>query len=90
MEEKENVFEITDDEGNVIKCELYDIIDFEGKQYAILLEADTDEEDPEMVLMSYYEEDGESYFETIEDDEEFEKVSEYIETLDDEDAELDE
>jgi len=87
-EEENNIIEITDDEGNSINCELYDIIEYEGKQYAILVEADIEEDDAEMVLMRYLEEDGESIFETIEDDEEFEKVSQYIETLDsDEDEE---
>lgn len=83
-EEENNLIEITDDEGNTLKCGLYDIIEFEGKQYAILLEADANIDEAEMVLMRYTEEDGESYFETIEDDDEFEKVSEYVETLDDE------
>ncbi len=80
-EELDNIIEITDDDGTVIKCELYDIIEFENKQYALLVEADSDEEDPEVVLMRYTEEGEESYFETIDDDEEFEKVSEYIESL---------
>ncbi len=80
-EEENNIIEITDDEGNSINCELYDIIEYEGKQYAILVEADIAEDEAEMVLMRYLEEDGESIFETIEDDDEFEKVSQYIETL---------
>ena len=78
----DNFIEITDDDGTVIKCALYDIIEFENKQYALLLEADTDEEDPEVVLMRYTEEGEESFFETIDDDEEFERVSNYIESLD--------
>lgn len=80
-EELDNIIEITDDDGTVIKCELYDIIEFENKQYALLVEADSDEEDPEVVLMRYTEEGEESYFETIDDDKEFEKVSKYIESL---------
>ena len=76
----------TDEDGKVIQCELYDIIEFEGQQYALLVEADA-QEDAELVLMKYTEEDGESYFETIENDEEFDRVSAYIETLDDEDIE---
>ena len=83
-EEESNIIEITDDEGHVLKCELYDIIEFEGGQYAILIDAETEDENPEMVLMRYTEEDGESYFETIEDDKEFERVSEYIENLEEE------
>ena len=85
-EEENNIIEITDEDGKVLECELYDIIEFEGKQYALLTEADADE-DAELVLMRYSEEDGESYFETIEDDDEFEKVSRYVETLDEEDIE---
>ncbi len=85
-EENENIIEITDDDGTVIKCELYEIIEFEDKQYALLVEAgsETAEEDPEIVLMRYTEEGEESYFETIEDDEEFERVSDYIESLEEE------
>lgn len=80
--ENENLIEIVDDDGTVIKCELYDIIEFENKQYALLIESETEEEEPEVVLMRYTEEGEESYFETIDDDDEFEKVSAYIETLD--------
>lgn len=82
-DENENLIEITDDDGTVIKCELYDIIEFEDKQYALLVEVnDEDEEiDPEVVLMRYVEEGEESYFETIDDDDEFERVSDYIESL---------
>lgn len=85
-EEENNIIEITDDEGNVLECELYDIIDFEGKQYAILLD-NSEEDEPEMVLMNYYEEDGESYFEMIESDEEFDKVAKYVESLDEDEEE---
>lgn len=84
-EELDNTIEIIDDDGTTIKCELYDIVEFDGKQYAVLAEKDSEDEEPELVLMRYTEEGEESYFETIDDDEEFEKVSEYIENLDTED-----
>lgn len=82
-DENENLIEITDDDGTVIKCELYDIIEFEDKQYALLVEVNGENEeiDPEVVLMRYVEEGEESYFETIDDDDEFERVSDYIESL---------
>lgn len=89
-EENENLIEITDDDGTVIKCELYDIIEFEEKQYALLVEVNNEEEDPEVVLMRYVEEGEESYFETIDDDAEFEKVSAYIESLETEEEADDE
>ncbi|MBR1424942.1 DUF1292 domain-containing protein [bacterium] len=86
-EAENNIIEIIDDNENVIKCELYDIIDFEDRQYALLLEIGTNEEEPELVIMRYVEENEEAFFETIDDDEEFEKVSNYIETLEEEEIE---
>jgi len=91
---EDNLIEITDEAGNTIKCELYDIIEFENKQYAVLAEYDDsglETEEPELVIMKYSEENGSSYFETIADDDEFDRVSEYIDTLDyDEDEYYDE
>ena len=84
-EELDNTIEIIDDDGTTIKCELYDIVEFDGKQYAVLAEKDSEDEEPELVLMRYTEEGEESYFETIDDDDEFERVSEYIENLDTQD-----
>ena len=84
-EELDNTIEIIDDDGTTIKCELYDIVEFDGKQYAVLAEKDSEDEEPELVLMRYTEEGEESYFETIDDDDEFERVSEYIENIDTED-----
>ena len=82
--DEENIIEITDEDGEVIKCELYDIIEFEGRQYALLLEADNEDEEPEVVLMRYTEEGEDVFFETIDDDEEFDKVQEYIESMEEE------
>lgn len=91
-EENENLIEITDEDGTKIECELYEIIEFEDKQYALLIEANSEEEEPEIVLMRYLEEGEESYFETIDDDDEFERVSQYVESLEEEetDEEIDE
>ena len=89
-EEENNLIELTDEEGNVIKCALYDIIDFEDKQYAILADMSVEEEGDmyDTIITTYKEEDGTSYFETIEDDE-FDRVSEYVDKILDEE-ELDE
>lgn len=83
MAEENDIIEITDEDGNVIKCELYDIVEVEGKQYAVLAEEGADEEETELVLMRMVEngDSDEVFFETIDDDEEFEKVQEYIESL---------
>lgn len=86
-EMENNIIEIIDEDGTVIKCELYDIIEFENKQYALLVEVNSSDEEPEVVLMRYVEEGEESFFESIDNDEEFQKVSEYIDSLDDEEVE---
>ena len=82
MAEENDIIEITDEDGNVIKCELYDIVEVEGKQYAVLAEEGADEEETELVLMRMVEngDSDEVFFETIDDDDEFEKVQEYIES----------
>lgn len=79
---EQNYVELTDEEGKVTKCEIYDVVDFEEKTYAILmpLEADS-EEDGELIVMEYVEEDEDGFFQNIEDDEEFERVCDYIESL---------
>lgn len=88
-EEEQNYVEILDEEGNVTKCEIYDVIDFEGKTYAMLLPMDEDEsnEDSEVIVMEYVEEGDDGYFQNIEDDNEFQKVCEYIQSLEDEEDE---
>lgn len=80
-EEEKQLIETIDEDGNVVNFELFDIIEFEKKEYALLLPADSDDDNDEVVLMRLSK-DGEDYlFEAIEDDEEFNKVSEYIENL---------
>ena len=56
-EMESNVVEIQDEDGNVTKCEIYDIVEFEEKNYALLLPLDDeDEEDPELIVLEYKEE----------------------------------
>ena len=85
--EKADIIETIDEEGNVIKFQLFDVIEYDGQEYAMLLPLDEpqeDEDDPELVLMRLVS-DGEEYsLETIDDEDEFYEVSEYIESLGDE------
>ncbi|MBR5555395.1 DUF1292 domain-containing protein [bacterium] len=90
--EERQLIETVDEDGNVINFELYDIVEVEGKEYALLLPAEAEEEnseDGEIVLMRLTK-DGEDYlFETIEDDEEFDKVEAYIQSLEEDEDEDD-
>ena len=82
--EEKQLIETVDEDGNVVNFELFDIVEFEEKEYALLLPADSDNDEDEVVLMRLSK-DGEDYlFEAIDDDEEFDKVSEYIENFSDE------
>jgi len=91
-EEEQNFVELTDEDGTITRCEVVDIIEFEEKTYALLLpigEEDT-YDDEEVIVLEYVEagKDGEdSYFQNIEDEDEFNKVCEYIQTLNEEEAE---
>ena len=80
--EEQNFVEICDEEGNVTKCEVYDVVDFEEKTYALLLPMDEEnEEDPELIVLEYIEDGEEGYFQNIDDEDEFNRVCEYIESL---------
>lgn len=57
------------------------------QEYALLLPVDEEEESTEVVLMRLSKEGEEYLFETIDDDEEFEKVAAYVESMEDEDEE---
>lgn len=82
MAEK-RIIETVDENGNNIKFELFDIIVFEDQEYALLTNPEV-EDDENIVVMKLLN-DGDGYtLETIEDDDEFDKVQEYIESIEDE------
>lgn len=86
MAENENFIETVDEEGNKVSFELVDIVTVDDVEYALLLPTEKDEEAEEgELLVMRLKKDGEEFsFEAIEDDDEFEKVAEYIEELEDE------
>ena len=82
--ENEELIETVDEEGNKVIFELLDVVTVEDVEYALLLPKDVKDEDGEILVMRL-KKDGEDFsFEAIEDDEEFNKVAEYIEELEDE------
>ncbi len=82
--ESDNIIEIVDENGKIIYCELFNIIEFEGNEYAMLLPQDQkDKDDAEFVVMKIVEEaEDDVSFESLEDDE-FKKVADYIENMSD-------
>ena len=86
-EQQEQQFvEVLWEDGSVIKCEIYDVIDFENKTYALLIPLGEDDEDTEVIVMEYVEDDKDNaHFQTIEDEDEFNRVCEYVQSFEDED-----
>lgn len=93
MSENENIIETIDEEGNPIKFQLFDVIEFNEQEYAMLLPLDEEDEDaePELVLMRLVADGDDEYsFETIDSEDEFNAVAEYIANLEEEYEEEDE
>lgn len=81
---KENDFEIIKtigENGEEIELKLIDIVSVNDVDYALLVPADVDvdgEDECEIVLMRLKQDNSDYIFETIEDDDEFELVSQAI------------
>lgn len=83
--ENDQLIETVDENGNVITFELFDIVEVDEKEYALLLPTETEAGEEDEIVLMRLSKDGEEYiFETIDDDAEFEKVAAYVETLEDE------
>ena len=88
---EQQIIELIDEDGETNQFELIDIVEFEGKEYGLLLPIDDEdetlidnEEEKEVVLMRLNKIMNEYVFETIDSEEEFQKVSEYISSFDEE------
>ena len=86
---EQQIIELIDEDGETNQFELIDIVEFEGKEYGLLLPIDDEdetlidnEEEREVVLMRLNKIMNEYVFETIDSEEEFQKVSEYINSFD--------
>lgn len=84
--QNEQLIETFDEEGNKVSFELLDIVTVDDVEYALLLPSDTknDEEEPEVLVMRLKKEGEDFTFEAIEDDEEFNRIAQYIEEIEDE------
>jgi Protein of unknown function (DUF1292) len=89
----------TDEEGVEHRFQMIDMIEVDGQTYGLLLYLGNEGEetpavedgyDEEVVVMRIIEEDGEQVFEAIEDEDEFEKVIAYVESMEEEDEEAEE
>ncbi len=74
-----DLFELIDEQGNKKKFELIDALELDDEQYFALVPSAEDEnyldEDCDLVILKTIEEDGEEILASIDDDDEFDRVS---------------
>jgi uncharacterized protein YrzB (UPF0473 family) len=94
LSETEVVFvTLTDDEGNEEEFQLIQTVELDGHKYGVLVSAEADvdetkngaaeddEDEDDILILRMAEEEGEEYFEEIEDDAEFQKVVAHLESF---------
>lgn len=76
------LFELIDNEGNKKNFEMIDAAELGGEQYFAMIPAVEDDDflnaDCELVILKAIEDNGEEILASIEDDDEFERVSEFF------------
>ncbi|MCM1506589.1 MAG: DUF1292 domain-containing protein [Ruminococcus flavefaciens] len=76
------LFELIDEHGNKRCFELVDAVEMNGEQYFAMLPAIEDDDflnaNLELVILKVVEENGEEVLASIEDDDEFEEISQYF------------
>lgn len=83
---EEQVITLEGEDGHSYVCRILGLFEFEEKEYALLLnmgEAGKEEasEEPSTVVMQLITKDDQAVFRTIENDEEFERVINYVREL---------
>ncbi|MBQ3276632.1 MAG: DUF1292 domain-containing protein [Oscillospiraceae bacterium] len=77
---------IADEEGNEFELELLDTIELDGQSYSVFVPADIEDmdvNDPDygLIFLRNREENGEEFFDSIDDDEELDRVYQYYQEL---------
>lgn len=76
--EKENIFTLTDEEGNESEFELLGELSLDDNTYLALIPLDGDE-DEYVILRVEVDENGDELLVTIDDDDEFERIADTFE-----------
>ncbi len=86
MTTKNEIIETFDEEGNKVSFEVIDIVRIDDLEYALLLPIGHEEdfEEGEILVMRIKKDGEDDILEVIENDEEFEKISQYIENFEEE------
>ena len=81
-----DIITIADDEGNQYELEILDVLDVDGVSYTVFVPANIDEmdvNDPDygLIFLRNREENGEEFFDSIDDDAELDRVYELYNQL---------
>ena len=63
-EELENIIVLNDEDGNEVKFEFLDLVDYEGEEYIVLLPTEEDEDNDEVVILKVEDVEGNPDMET--------------------------
>ena len=77
----DDVVMLVDEDGNNIRFEQIGSCELEGKLYFALVPVDDNKDDEYVILRQEADENGETTFVTIEDDEEFDRVADYFDDM---------
>jgi uncharacterized protein YrzB (UPF0473 family) len=87
-QQDEAIITLEGEDGHSYSCQILDIFDFEEQEYALLLkmgeskgESADEEDEGSLVIMRLIQREDQSIFQTIESDEEFERVVAHVEEL---------
>lgn len=74
---------LADEDGREYTCEIIAELEYDGGQYVALIPYDEEdvEDEGELNILRVYEEDGERYYDVIDDEEEYIQVSEKLSQL---------
>ena len=79
-EQEDDIIELVDDEGNIIKFKLLDVTEYKGEKYTLLLAAEPNDEiaEDEVVIFRYNEEEG--ALDPIEDDDLLQEIFDFYQS----------
>ncbi|HSR04747.1 MAG TPA: DUF1292 domain-containing protein [Proteiniclasticum sp.] len=87
MEDMTDLIVLTDEDGNEVEVEVVTRMEIEDVEYFIVSPVDSDEEEPIFTAMKVvYDEEGNEFFETVDDDVEIAMIEEAYSVMFDEDG----
>ena len=87
LTEEEELIELIDDDGNIIKFKLLDVTEYKGEKYTLLLAAEPNDEIAEDEVVIFRLNEKEETLEPIEDEALLEEVFEFYQNEADEEEE---